>query len=82
MKASPQISPLTIKAYEVNHRTLAAIRSSRNFCRIAGTRKGDDRFLIQEKGDRLPDEGSGVDGVVDDEWRSQLLQTQCSLRPL
>ncbi|MGW0501589.1 alanyl-tRNA editing protein [Micromonospora sp. NPDC003241] len=50
--------------------------------RIAGTRKGDDLWLIPAEGDPLPPVGSTVTGAVEDERRSRLMRTHSGLHVL
>ncbi|MBV1851494.1 alanyl-tRNA editing protein [Catellatospora tritici] len=50
--------------------------------RIAGTRKGDDLWLIPEEGDPLPPAGTSVVGAVEDARRSLLMRTHSGLHVL
>src|SRR5215475_3280326 len=49
---------------------------------IAGTRKGDDLYLIPVEGDTLPPVGTPVTGAVEDERRSMLMRTHSGLHVL
>ncbi len=48
--------------------------------RIAGTRKGDELYLLPVEGDPLPPPGTAVRGALDDERRTQLIRTHSGLR--
>ncbi|MDI1464932.1 alanyl-tRNA editing protein [Catellatospora sp. KI3] len=50
--------------------------------RIAGTRKGDDLWLIPEEGDPVPPAGTSVAGAVEDTRRSLLMRTHSGLHVL
>jgi misacylated tRNA(Ala) deacylase len=50
--------------------------------RIAGTRKGDDLYLIPEPGDPLPPAGTEVTGALEDTRRSLLMRTHSGLHVL
>ncbi|NUR69597.1 MAG: alanyl-tRNA editing protein [Hamadaea sp.] len=50
--------------------------------RIAGTRKGDDLYLIPVEGDPIPPVGAQVVGAVADERRSLLMRTHSGLHIL
>lgn len=50
--------------------------------RIAGTRKGDDLYLIPMEGDPLPAPGTQVVGAVEDTRRSMLMRTHSGLHVL
>ncbi|MEV4317156.1 alanyl-tRNA editing protein [Actinocrispum sp. NPDC049592] len=50
--------------------------------RIAGTRKGDDLFLLPEPGDPVPPAGTVVQGALDDARRSSLMRTHSGLHVL
>ncbi|HZN20561.1 MAG TPA: alanyl-tRNA editing protein [Micromonosporaceae bacterium] len=50
--------------------------------RIAGTRKGDDLYLIPVEGDPLPPVGATVVGAVEDERRTLLMRTHSGLHVL
>jgi len=50
--------------------------------RIAGTRKGDDFYLLPHEGDPLPPPGTQVTGAVEDERRSLLMRTHSGLHVL
>jgi misacylated tRNA(Ala) deacylase len=50
--------------------------------RIAGTRKGDDLWLIPAEGDPLPPAGATVTGAVEDTRRSLLMRTHSGLHVL
>jgi misacylated tRNA(Ala) deacylase len=50
--------------------------------RIAGTRKGDDLYLLPVEGDPLPPVGTQVTGAVEDERRSLLMRTHSGLHVL
>ena len=50
--------------------------------RIAGTRKGDDLWLIPVEGDPLPPAGTVVTGAVEDARRSLLMRTHSGLHVL
>src|SRR5215475_11612978 len=50
--------------------------------RIAGTRKGEDLYLIPEPGDPLPPVGTEVTGAVEDQRRSLLMRTHSGLHVL
>lgn len=50
--------------------------------RIAGTRKGDDLYLIPAEGDPLPPVGTQVAGAVEDTRRSLLMRTHSGLHVL
>ncbi|TDC39549.1 alanyl-tRNA editing protein [Micromonospora sp. 15K316] len=50
--------------------------------RIAGTRKGDDLWLIPVEGDPLPPVGSTVTGAVEDGRRTRLMRTHSGLHVL
>jgi len=49
---------------------------------IAGTRKGDDLYLIPTDGDPLPPVGAQVTGAVEDVRRSMLMRTHSGLHVL
>jgi misacylated tRNA(Ala) deacylase len=50
--------------------------------RIAGTRKGDEQYLIPVEGDPLPPAGTAVRGALDDERRTNLMRTHSGLHVL
>jgi misacylated tRNA(Ala) deacylase len=50
--------------------------------RIAGTRKGDDLYLIPADGDPLPPAGTQVVGAIEDTRRSLLMRTHSGLHVL
>src|SRR5919199_6570450 len=50
--------------------------------RIAGTRKGDELYLIPVEGDPLPPVGTAVRGALDDERRTRLMRTHSGLHVL
>src|SRR5215218_5008970 len=50
--------------------------------RIAGTRKGDDLYLIAVPGDPVPPAGTAVTGAIEDERRSLLMRTHSGLHVL
>jgi misacylated tRNA(Ala) deacylase len=50
--------------------------------RIAGTRKGDDLWLIPAEGDPLPPAGTAVTGAVEDNRRTLLMRTHSGLHVL
>jgi misacylated tRNA(Ala) deacylase len=50
--------------------------------RIAGTRKGDELYLIPVDDDPLPPVGTEVTGAVEDERRSMLMRTHSGLHVL
>ena len=50
--------------------------------RIAGTRKGEDLFLLPAAGDPVPPAGTPVRGALDDERRSTLMRTHSGLHVL
>jgi misacylated tRNA(Ala) deacylase len=50
--------------------------------RIAGTRKGDDLYLIPADGDPVPPPGTAVRGAVEDERRTALMRTHSGLHVL
>jgi misacylated tRNA(Ala) deacylase len=50
--------------------------------RIAGTRKGDELYLIPAEGDPLPPAGTAVRGALDDERRTNLMRTHSGLHVL
>jgi misacylated tRNA(Ala) deacylase len=50
--------------------------------RIAGTRKGDDLYLLPTEDDPLPPAGTTVTGAVEDERRSLLMRTHSGLHVL
>jgi misacylated tRNA(Ala) deacylase len=50
--------------------------------RIAGTRKGDEQYLIPVEGDPVPPVGTAVRGALDDERRTQLMRTHSGLHVL
>ena len=50
--------------------------------RIAGTRKGDEQYLIPDEGDPLPPPGTAVRGALDDERRTALMRTHSGLHVL
>ena len=50
--------------------------------RIAGTRKGDELYLIPVEGDPLPPPGTAVRGALDDERRTALMRTHSGLHVL
>jgi misacylated tRNA(Ala) deacylase len=50
--------------------------------RIAGTRRGDELYLIPVDGDPLPPVGTAVRGALDDERRTALMRTHSGLHVL
>ncbi|TQS40703.1 alanyl-tRNA editing protein [Cryptosporangium phraense] len=50
--------------------------------RIAGTRKGDDLYLIPAEGDPVPPVGTAVRGALDDDRRTLLMRTHSGLHVL
>jgi misacylated tRNA(Ala) deacylase len=50
--------------------------------RIAGTRRGDEQYLIPAEGDPLPPAGTAVRGALDDERRTALMRTHSGLHVL
>jgi misacylated tRNA(Ala) deacylase len=50
--------------------------------RIAGTRHGDELYLIPVEGDPLPPAGTAVRGALDDERRTALMRTHSGLHVL
>ena len=50
--------------------------------RIAGTRKGDELYLIPVEGDPLPPAGTAVTGAVEDARRTMLMRTHSGLHVL
>jgi misacylated tRNA(Ala) deacylase len=50
--------------------------------RIAGTRKGDDLYLLPAEGDPVPPTGTVVVGALEDERRSLLMRTHSGLHVL
>ena len=50
--------------------------------RIAGTRKGDELYLLPVEGDPLPPPGTAVRGALDDERRTALMRTHSGLHVL
>lgn len=50
--------------------------------RIAGTRKGDELYLIPAEGDPLPPAGTSVTGAVEDDRRTRLMRTHSGLHVL
>src|SRR5438477_5552107 len=50
--------------------------------RIAGTRKGDDLYLLPAEQDPLPPPGTAVRGAVEDERRTALMRTHSGLHVL
>jgi misacylated tRNA(Ala) deacylase len=50
--------------------------------RIAGTRKGDELYLIPVEDDPLPPVGTAVRGALDDERRTALMRTHSGLHVL
>lgn len=50
--------------------------------RIAGTRRGDDLYLVPEEGDPLPPAGTTVTGAVDDTRRTALMRTHSAMHLL
>ena len=50
--------------------------------RIAGTRKGDELYLIPVEGDPVPPPGTAVRGALDDERRTALMRTHSGLHVL
>ncbi|MCZ2813773.1 alanyl-tRNA editing protein [Modestobacter sp. VKM Ac-2979] len=50
--------------------------------RIAGTRRGDELYLVPEEGDPLPPVGTAVRGALDDERRTALMRTHSGLHVL
>ena len=50
--------------------------------RIAGTRKGDELYLIPVEGDPVPPPGTAVRGALDDERRTELMRTHSGLHVL
>jgi misacylated tRNA(Ala) deacylase len=47
--------------------------------RIAGSRKGDELYLIPVEGDPIPPPGTAVRGALDDERRTALMRTHSGL---
>jgi misacylated tRNA(Ala) deacylase len=50
--------------------------------RVAGTRRGDELYLIPVEGDPLPPVGTAVRGALDDERRTALMRTHSGLHVL
>jgi misacylated tRNA(Ala) deacylase len=50
--------------------------------RIAGTRRGDEFYLIPAEGDPVPPAGTSVRGALDDQRRTQLMRTHSGLHVL
>jgi misacylated tRNA(Ala) deacylase len=50
--------------------------------RIAGTRRGDELYLIPAEGDPVPPVGTAVRGALDDERRTRLMRTHSGLHVL
>ena len=50
--------------------------------RIAGTRKGDELYLVPVEGDPVPPVGTAVRGALDDERRTALMRTHSGLHVL
>src|SRR3978361_1739486 len=50
--------------------------------RIAGTRRGDELYLIPVEADPLPPVGTAVRGALDDERRTSLMRTHTGLHVL
>ena len=50
--------------------------------RIAGSRKGDELYLIPAEGDPVPPPGTAVRGALDDERRTALMRTHSGLHVL
>jgi misacylated tRNA(Ala) deacylase len=50
--------------------------------RIAGTRRGDELYLLPIEGDPLPPAGTAVRGALDDERRTALMRTHSGLHVL
>ncbi|WNV74225.1 alanyl-tRNA editing protein [Geodermatophilus sp. DSM 44513] len=50
--------------------------------RIAGTRRGDELYLVPVEGDPLPPPGTAVRGALDDERRTALMRTHSGLHVL
>ncbi len=50
--------------------------------RIAGTRRGDELYLLPVEGDPLPPVGTAVRGALDDERRTALMRTHSGLHVL
>jgi misacylated tRNA(Ala) deacylase len=50
--------------------------------RIAGTRRGDEHYLLPAEGDPLPPVGTAVRGALDDERRTALMRTHSGLHVL
>jgi misacylated tRNA(Ala) deacylase len=50
--------------------------------RIAGTRKGDEQYLIPAEGDPVPPAGIAVRGALDDDRRTALMRTHSGLHVL
>jgi misacylated tRNA(Ala) deacylase len=50
--------------------------------RIAGTRRGDELYLIPVEGDPVPPPGTAVRGALDDERRTALMRTHSGLHVL
>jgi misacylated tRNA(Ala) deacylase len=50
--------------------------------RIAGTRKGDELYLVPVEGDPVPPVGTPVRGALDDERRTALMRTHSGLHVL
>jgi misacylated tRNA(Ala) deacylase len=50
--------------------------------RIAGTRRGDELYLLPAEGDPIPPAGTAVRGALDDERRTALMRTHSGLHVL
>jgi misacylated tRNA(Ala) deacylase len=50
--------------------------------RIAGTRRGDELYLVPAEGDPVPPVGTAVRGALDDERRTALMRTHSGLHVL
>ena len=50
--------------------------------RIAGTRRGDEQYLLPAEDDPLPPPGTAVRGALDDERRTALMRTHSGLHVL
>ena len=50
--------------------------------RIAGTRRGDELYLVPVEGDPVPPVGTAVRGALDDERRTALMRTHSGLHVL
>jgi misacylated tRNA(Ala) deacylase len=50
--------------------------------RIAGTRKGDEAYLIPADGDPIPPAGTEVTGAIEDDRRTKLMRTHSGLHVL